>query len=55
MENHQHNHFKTKQQLETENALKTMREWEEYLKWEDALALSSGGAFCLGWELPSWK
>jgi len=28
--------FKTRQQLETEKALKTMREWEEYLDWEDA-------------------
>jgi hypothetical protein len=28
--------FKTKQQLETENALKVMEEWEDHLEWEDA-------------------
>ncbi|WP_252502783.1 hypothetical protein [Sporosarcina sp. Marseille-Q4943] len=28
--------FKTKQQIETEKAKKTIREWENYLEWEDA-------------------
>lgn len=28
--------FKTRQQLETENAVKVMREWEAHLEWEEA-------------------
>lgn len=28
--------FKTKQQLETENAVKVIREWEVHLEWEEA-------------------
>ncbi|PID14828.1 MULTISPECIES: hypothetical protein [unclassified Sporosarcina] len=28
--------FKTRQQLETEKALKTMREWETHLEWEES-------------------
>ena len=28
--------FKTKQQIETEKAIKTIREWENYLEWEEA-------------------
>lgn len=28
--------FKTRQQLETEKAVKVMREWEAYLEWEEA-------------------
>ena len=28
--------FKTRQQLETEKALNTMREWENHLEWEEA-------------------
>ncbi|MEK4404877.1 hypothetical protein MKZ26_10695 [Sporosarcina sp. FSL K6-6792] len=28
--------FKSRQQLETENAVKVMREWEAHLEWEDA-------------------
>ena len=28
--------FKNRQQLETEKALKTMKEWDRYLKWEAA-------------------
>jgi len=28
--------FKTRQQLETENAVKVMREWENHLGWEEA-------------------
>ncbi|MFS0688943.1 hypothetical protein AB1K89_06850 [Sporosarcina sp. 179-K 8C2 HS] len=28
--------FKTKRQIETEKAKKTIREWEDYLEWEDA-------------------
>lgn len=28
--------FKTKRQLETEKAVKVMREWEAHLEWEEA-------------------
>ncbi|QUW23341.1 hypothetical protein JSQ81_07400 [Sporosarcina sp. Marseille-Q4063] len=28
--------FKTRQQLETENAVKVIREWETHLEWEEA-------------------
>lgn len=28
--------FKTRQQLETEKAVKVMREWEAHLEWEEA-------------------
>ena len=28
--------FKTRQQLETEKAVKVMHEWEEHLEWEEA-------------------
>ncbi|WP_262173157.1 hypothetical protein [Saccharococcus sp. Marseille-Q5394] len=28
--------FKTKQQIEAEKAKKTIREWENYLEWEEA-------------------
>jgi len=28
--------FKTRQQLEAENAIKVMREWEAHLEWEEA-------------------
>ena len=28
--------FKTRQQLETEKAVKVMREWEVHLEWEEA-------------------
>ena len=28
--------FKTRQQLETEKAVKVMREWETHLEWEEA-------------------
>ncbi|HJF31320.1 MAG TPA: hypothetical protein K8V56_06005 [Sporosarcina psychrophila] len=28
--------FKSRQQLETENAVKVMREWEVHLEWEEA-------------------
>lgn len=28
--------FKTRQQLETESAVKVIREWEAHLKWEEA-------------------
>ncbi|MBO0587745.1 hypothetical protein [Sporosarcina sp. E16_8] len=28
--------FKNRQQLETENAVKVMRDWEAHLEWEDS-------------------
>ncbi|MFC5591589.1 hypothetical protein ACFPRA_22140 [Sporosarcina soli] len=28
--------FKTRKQLETDKAVKVMREWEAYLEWEEA-------------------
>ena len=28
--------FKTRQQLETEKAVKVLREWEAHLEWEEA-------------------